>query len=445
MFLDFTPEIILDKENQKKYFYIRIILYVLALVFAFYAALSIIFPTRFFSFSFLNPKSTANTITNPRDESGNVPDRGKILADNKFIFDSTLLGNFSEAKIIFRLNKKSAQINGENVSVRKSYQAFLYPEKESFGFKDGTLLKNAENYFIVSNGKLRKFKDKNTLSSLGFSSASFEEVSIEDLKFNASGEDILNANNYPDDSLFKIGNDFYILYGTRLVKFISDKAYFSQYSAGQAISKANDFLQKYSQGTEQIGFADGSLIAYGESAFVVSGNKSFPIDSIETFEAMGYKWEDLITVGGDEIAFYVKDELLDLSGAHPEGTIFSTSGQNEKYIIKDKSKHLLPSEKIAISWSKINPIAVSPESLAVSSSCNFGNKWLFSKTYSCQVPIENLQNLLGKDYEFNMIFTEDIKADSAEIQFKKSYTISNLKRFAANVIKNLRNNYVGQN
>lgn len=444
MLFDLTPEITLDKENQKKYLYARVILYVSAFVFAFFAAFTIIFPTRYFSFSFLNPNSKSNTIVNPRDETGNSPDRGKIMANNKFIFDATLLGNFSEAKIIFRLNKKSSEIDGEKISIRKSFQAFLYPEGSPFGFRDGTLLKNLGNYYLVSNGQLRKFKDKNTLSLLGFSTESFQEVSIEDLNYNAQGNNISDTSTYPSNSLFKINNDFYILSDTKLTKFISDKAYLSQYYAEQAIPKTADFLQKYPQDENQIGFADGSLIAYGESAYAVSGNESFPIDSIETFEAMGYKWEDLITVGGDEISFYTKDELLDLSGAHPDGTIFLAS-DGKKYITENKTRHFLPTEKIASSWSKINSIEVSDESISIFSECDFRKKYLFSRNYSCIASIDNLQNLLGKDYEFNVIFNSDIKVDSAEIQFKKSYTVANFKRFIANVIKNIKNSYVGQN
>lgn len=447
MIFDLTPEITLDKENQKKYFYFRVVLYFMTFVFAFYASSTIVFPTRYFSFSFLNPNSNANTIIEPRDQNGMAPDRGKIIKDNKLIFDSTLLGVFSEAKIIFHLNKKSADINGEDVFIKKSYRAFLYSEEDPLGFRDGTLLKNLENYFIISDGKLRKFKDKTTALSLGFNMDSFKEISAEDLKYNEQGDIISDSAVYPNGSLFKINNEFYFLSDNKLTKFISEKAYFSQYSANQLIEKPADFLQKYDQNENQIGFADGSLIAYGESAYVVSGNKSFPIDSIETFEAMGYNWSDLINVGGDEIAFYVKDSLLDLSSAHPDGTIFSAIEQNgsiKKYVVKNKLKHLLPSENIAASWSKINSIQVSSESPVIFSKCSFGKKWTFSKTYSCEAPVDTLQNLLGKDYEFSTIFGEDIKANSAEIQFKKSYTISNLKRFIANVIKNIKNNYVEQ-
>lgn len=443
MLFDLTPEITLDKENQKKYLYARVILYVLALAFVFFAAFTIIFPTRYFSFSFINPKSSANTITNTRSENGVLLDRGKILEKSRLFFDTTLLGNFSEAKIIFRLNKKSNEINNESINIKKSYQAFLYPVGRPYGFRDGTLLRHLENYYIVSNGNMRKFNSEATLLFLGFNADAFWEISDDDLRYNNYlGFDIENAESYPDGSIFKINDDFYILSDTKLTKFISDKAYLSQYSANQAISKTIDFLQKYPLNEIQIGFADGSLLAYGESAFVVSGNKSFPIDSVETFEAMGYKWEDLITVGGDEISFYTKDKLLDLSGAHPNGTVFLASGK--KFIIRDEMKYYLPSEKIAASWSKINSIEVSAESLTNFSECSFGKKWMFSKTYSCKASVDDLQSLLGKDYEFSTAFNQDIRANSIEIQFKKSYTISNFKRFVANVIKNLKNNYVGQ-
>ncbi len=447
MLFDLTPKIILKKKDQKKYLYFRAVLFVSAFIFAVFSVFTIIFPTRYFSFSFLNSNSLANTIVNPRDGSGNLPDHGKMSKDSDITFDSSLLGVFSDAKIIFRLNKKSSDITGEKITVKKSYRAFLYPENGLFGFKDGTLLKNLENYYIISDGKLRKFKSKSMLLSMGFNADSFEDVSVDDLIYNALGEDITNANVYPNNSIFKSGADYFILTNGKLVKFISEKAYLSQYSVKQAIEKTIDFLQGYPQNENLIGFADGSLIAYGESAYVASGNKAFPINNVITFEAMGYKWNDIIMIGGDEMSFYEKEKLLDISGAHPDGTIFLASdntGQNKWYIIKDKKKYSLPTENIASSWSKIEPIKVSAESLISFSECSFGEKWFFSKTYSCKMAIDNLQNLLGKDYEFNVIFNEDIKVDIAELQFKKSYTISNLKRFAASVIKNIKNNYAGQ-
>jgi len=69
-----------------------------------------------------------------------------------------------------------------------------------FGFKDGTLLKNSDDYYLVSDGKLRKFKDGHMLSVLGFSSDSFQEITTNELDYNEQGDNISDIANYPNDS-----------------------------------------------------------------------------------------------------------------------------------------------------------------------------------------------------------------------------------------------------
>jgi hypothetical protein len=445
MNFDLTPEIILDEKKQRIYFYSKIILYFLAFVVAALLLLNIVFSSKFFTYSFLKPAGTASGISIPRKEDGSNLERGSINAAENFYFDSALLGNFSQVQVKFKLNNNSSNINGESVLIKKSYQALLYPEGSPMGFRDGTLLKNSANFYIVSEEKLRNFQNEALLSELGFSQEAFQEVSSEDLKYNQIGERITDSNTYPDSSLFRISDDFYALKNGQLQKFISQKAYLSQYSENQAIQKDAAFFNTYPLSETQIGFGDGSLLVYGESVYLTSGNNFFPIDSVATFEAMGFNWDDLILASGEEISFYAKDKLLNISGVHPNGTVFYVTGEDGSvrwYLIKNRKKHLLPSGKIANSWLKKTPISGEFESLFRFSECRFKEKGIFYKSFTCDAPIDGLQKSTGKDYEFSLAFNENVRIDSIDLEFKKTYTFSNFKRFVNNVITGLINTYV---
>ena len=214
------------------------------------------------------------------------------------------------------------------LEVRKSYQAFLYPEKNAIGFKDGTLLKNNNNYYIASQGKLRKFRDDGIASELGFNRQAFVEVNNEELRYNEAGDDISDSSAYPGDTLFKIKDDYYILTDRSFKKFVSPQAFATQYNENQAISKADNFIDAYPLNENLIGFADGSLISYGVSVFIVSSGKILPVNNTITFSSMGYDWNDVIPASGDEISLYEKDKLFTISSPHPNGTVMKDEKRN---------------------------------------------------------------------------------------------------------------------
>jgi hypothetical protein len=445
MFFDLTPEIILEKKSQLCYVRCKAFLYVLALTTAIILALAIIFPTRYFTFSFLNPNATSNTLFGFKDAVGNYLERGQILATQKFSFLGSLLGNFSKANITFKLNEASNELQNGKIFLQKSYGALLYSEGAPLGFKEGTLLENDGKFFIISDGFLRPFMSLEALENLGFNKEAFWSVSATELAYNAPGEPIKEV--YPNGTIFFIADEYYILSGNKLEKFISSNAYFSQYSVNQAISQDANFLANYSLTEKPRGFADGSLLSYGESAFVVSADKIYPIDSVETFEAMGYAWADLIPASGEEISFYAKQKVMSLLSVHPNGTVFLTTDakKNEHfYLTKDNNKYLLPSFQIARSWSRKTPIQESAESLFLFAECAFGPQTWFSRSFSCEANVENLQKNIGKDYQFTFSGDSDVQIDVVNLKFTKSYTFSNLQRFFTNVIKGLKTTYVSQ-
>lgn len=441
---DLTKELALGKSSHLLYLRIKTAVYSLSVILALYLACLIVFPTQYFLFSFPNPNSTQNTVIKPRNIEGVFVDHGRINADKKLFFDIALAGNYSQAQISFTLDRESQPLETAHIETRKSYQAFFYPEGDPLGFKDGTLVKNGNNYFIVSRGKLRKFAGVNIIDALGYDKDDFIGATDTDLNYNEKGDDIANPPAYPDSSIFKINDDYYILENQKLKKFVSPQAYLTQYGENQAIIKNNDFLEKYPKDENLAGFRDGTLVSYGISAYVVSSGLLFPINNTITFSAMGYDWSDVIPASGDEISMYQKDKLFTINSPHPNGTVMADE-DNHFYLIKNSQKLLLSSPVIAQSWIKYDPIKVSQKSLDVKENCGLTKNMLSLRTYSCTIPLENFSGLLGKDYEFKLDTLGDIKLNSINVSFQKTASWANMKSAISGLISKIKGNYAPQN
>ena len=424
MNFDLTKEIKLDKKNYLHYQRWQIFFYGIYFFLLFYLTYLIFFPTQEFNFSFVS--ANKGNVINPRNEEEKKITTGKFPADKITYFDSSLIGNFSQAKITLTSTKNSLSPENSKLSLRKSYKAFLYPEGNSIGFKNGTLLRNKNNLYLISAGNLRKFQNKAIFIALGFSEEALIDVSEEDLNQNPSDKEITDTIIYPVNSIFKIKNDYYYLNteGT-LEKFISEKAYLSNYADNLAIPKNSDFLNKFSLAKNSIGFSDGTLVSYGNSVYIASEKKLYPIGDPNIFINQGFNWNDIINIDGNEFSFYEKEKMFTLASAHPNGTIFLTTDLKEWYIIKDNQKHKLASKKIAQSWSKKNPITIQTESSTILESCIF--KKNFWRETVCIINLAQTSNFYGVYYEFSLQPENDFQLNNLNIKYKKNVTKKNLK------------------
>jgi hypothetical protein len=444
MNLDLTPNIVLTESQKKTYFWLRALLYGLAFLVVFYLAFSLAFPTRIFSFSFLNPNSSKNTLTDLRDFRGDFINMGNFKSGEDNYFYASLPGSFSQSAVEFSLSKRLGFSNLGEISVRKGYKAFFYPEGETLGFKEGSLLKNKEKYFIVSQGKIREFENLKLVERLGFNQQNFWEASLSELSVNPQGAKITLKDGYPDGTLFQVQDNFYLKKDSQLQKFSSQSAFLSQYPLAWIIEKDENFLKSITIGDEIIGFADGSLIAYGDAVSIVSDQNIFPIDNFTTFEVLGYTWDDLISAGGDEVALYEKQKLINLTSSHPTGTIFYVTDEDKYYLIQDGQKRLLPSKKIADSWLQKSPILVDGQSLEIQGQCALDKKSLTFKNYLCSADISALQNLKGKDYEFKFQSPENFRANNLTVRLRKNYSWDNLNKNLREIFSSIKKNYVPQ-
>ena len=439
---DLTKEIQLDDKEHSHYQKFQFALYIFALLGLIYFTFLILFPTQLLIFSFLNPNASSNTLTRPRASDGQLIMNGKIGMNSGLKFDASLLGNYSRAVVNLNFSRKSEIPNLQTLSIVKSYQSFLYPDAPPIGFKDGSLLKNNGTYYIVSNNNLHEFQSISVVNYFNYHPEAFMDVANEELDFNSPGTIIRSGDGYPEDSLFKINDEYYVLKAKALTKFISPQAYFSQYHANQAVEKDEGFLNSYETTNDQIGFSDGSLVSYGESVYIISENKILPIDSTFTFAAAGYDWKDVVSVGADEVSHYLKTRIFTLRDPHPNGTIFLTTDDSKYYMIRNGLKNSLPSKNIAQSWFTKQPILASQGGAATSVNCqNIKRSLLSSRSYSCEVDLNDLINFIGKDYELSALFYNNVELDTMDISFKKTFAIDTLRTSLRDILTRIRNNY----
>lgn len=335
MRLDLSKEAALNKESESIYKKLRVALYFLALVFFFYVAFKTVFPSEYFSFSFLNASSLKNTLTDMQNKDGRFPEKGAIPEKNTAVFyASPFSKDHSQAVISIALDKKSSPLKNGSISVRKSFKAFFYPT--------GT-------------------------------------------PTNANGKNVQSA------------------------------------------------------------IKNGTIVTDAQSAYVVSGQELLPFDSLTTFDALGYKWADAIAVNSDEgteLAEYERGKLLNITSAHPNGTIFSTQEDNKLYLIENTEKNPLASLTEAKKLSNSDPILVSEKSLDTEAGCELQKNKLAIRTYSCTASIDELAGLLGKDYQFQFKADNDAQIDSIKVEFKKNISSENMRFMISSLVRRIKTNYV---
>ncbi|MFZ5982436.1 MAG: hypothetical protein ACOYS2_02620 [Patescibacteria group bacterium] len=436
----------LNCHEKKIYLWLRSVLFGGAFLGALFLGLRIVFPTQYFDFNFARPEAAKNTLTEARNKEGSFVEKGKIGAGQETFFDAGALGFFSKAKVELFLDDELKNIPQGEIGLRKSFQAFLYSEGQKVGFPDGQLLKDGKDLFFVSEGKLRKFQSLEIATEMGFEAKNFQAVSGEDLKFNPPGENISNPQAYPEGALFKKGADYYILRNGQLKRFLSPGAFFSYFEESQAVSWEK-IRNLYPETEEKEGFASGSLLAYGTSAFLVSDGLILPIGDAIIFESKGFNWDDLIKVGGDEISFYEKGRLFELDSPHPERTVFVAREDSEYFLIKNHQKHLLPTPNIAKSWIRKTPVSVSKESLEKESRCSLSLETSFfgKKKLVCEMGAEKFNTVLGTDFEFALLLDKEAKFSSSRVILEKNKNLANLETFFLEILGRIKNHYVRQN
>jgi hypothetical protein len=294
----------------------------------------------------------------------------------------------------------------------------------------------------VSDGALRRFSDDSLVTALGYAKGAFMPVSPGDLIYNKKGSDITDAKTYPDNTLFVVGDVYYELKEQQLYPFISTPAFLSQFDTVQAITKENDFLPLYPVSETQLGFADGTLASSDISVFILSEGKSYPIINAPTFVQMGFDWNNVVPLDSEELSLYATQKQFTHDQPHPNGTLFLDQETNTYYVIKNGQKLPIKSAAVLATYSKQKPVLANLRQSQQSVSCQLKKSFFNGNKYSCTMPLDSIDNLIGNDYQIKAAFPDGTQINNIDVTFSTALKWESLRSSLSRIKINLTNNYM---
>jgi len=160
------------------------------------------------------------------------------------------------------------------------------------------LAPNGSIYLLVDDQK-RKFSDGEAFRAVGINPEEIVNANWDDLAYYSDGALITASSTNATGALLqnkKTGGVYYALGDEKHA--IWDKIFLTvKFKNKKIIPVAPEELDKYANG-EPVKFNDGALIKAANlpGVYVISNGQRRPITSAKTFEGLGYKWENIISV-----------------------------------------------------------------------------------------------------------------------------------------------------
>ncbi len=426
-----TKNIVLEPSWKKIYLIARILVFICFLLTILYFAKNTFFPQEELTFDFKNPKSSKNELGYEN-----------ISPDEKII-DMYSRKKISTIEFEITTENNHPDLLNDTVELRRTFIAFSYPTSSQPAiFLDGMLIKNSGNFFLISSEKTRRFSSPKVLETLGYSQDNFQEASNEEIGYIEKGDDIVETENYPENTLFVINENYYKLIANSLRPFVSEKAFLSSFEKNQALIKDESFLQKYSVDYDNpLGFSNGTLLSFDIGVFLVEEGKVVPFNNPETFLALGYNWDDIIPANEEEIGLYQRDKVFSISRPHPSGTIFFTQDTNKYYLISGQNKKEIAGENILKTYLKRKPILVKEDDIKFSNACYLKKHlWPFN-SYGCKILTTDLIDNFGKDYQFKINSPSISDISAANIITYQEINWPNMRDVLSDIKQRLLGNY----
>lgn len=182
-----------------------------------------------------------------------------------------------------------------------------YPLGDHIVFPEGYLLSDDNSVYLIQDGQRRPIGHATIFESYGFKWNMVKKVTPFELGFHSVGS--------------IIGSPKIFYSGSLIRSFSSPEVYFIDSGTARHITSPNVFrsygfkwedilivsqgaADSYSKG-EKMGFKDGTLIAgnwANGAVYIIENGKKRPFPDPKTFEGLGYKWGNIITVSSEELS-----------------------------------------------------------------------------------------------------------------------------------------------
>lgn len=206
--------------------------------------------------------------------------------------------------------KKSDIINANHSDLTQ------YPIGISINFENYSYLRAPDKkIYLLDNDKLREFESGEVSRYFGVNPEEVVNITWEDFYYYELGDKITMKSTYPSGAIVENKEDKKIYYAKNGRKHeIQDPQILTSNFPNQfKLMLSRDEIEKL-ESVDPIKFKDGTLIKSNSSSsvFMVSEGKIKEIKNEKSFNDLGYKWNNILTVSDDILKQYENSEAIDI-------------------------------------------------------------------------------------------------------------------------------------
>lgn len=143
---------------------------------------------------------------------------------------------------------------------------------------------------------------------------------------------------YPDGTILKAGNDYWLIQNGTKRKFASVSVLSSRYSTAKAITVSESSLNAYNEGSI-IKFANYSIIMSPDGdLYLLVNDKKRLFASTAVFKNMGYNVEEIQSASWADVNSYINGPDLTIASAYPTGALLQNKRTGGVYFVEEETK-----------------------------------------------------------------------------------------------------------
>ncbi len=187
-------------------------------------------------------------------------------------------------------------------------------------FPNYSILKTPTNFYLLDYDTLRPFASADVVSKLGYNPEEYIDITESDIAGYAIGTPITASTTAPRGVIYQITdlNNAYYLFKDNILSPITDKSIIAVNYKDLKIEKHKvSEIKNFEVANLPINFKDGTLLRADGSnkIYVIENNKKRLIADVDTFAALGYKRENVISVNPMTALNILNGEPLFINGS----------------------------------------------------------------------------------------------------------------------------------
>lgn len=198
----------------------------------------------------------------------------------------------------------NARFKGKDMVTVSQKELDSYTLGDHVVFPDGYLISDDNSVYLIQGGARRPIGHWVVFESYGFRWSMVKKATPFELGFHGVGEMLSTPKIYYSGSLVRSMSapEVYIL-ENGVARHITSPNVFRSYGFewNNVLILNQGVIDSYAKG-EKMGFKEGTLISGNGAVYIIENGKRRPFPDPRTFEGMGYKWTNIISVSSDELS-----------------------------------------------------------------------------------------------------------------------------------------------